>query len=156
MSVTRRGLDHSRFRKYAAVSVKAGVLESATYPADTLTNAATGEQVPDPRAGMKVATIARALHYGVGQNHPRPFLAQTVVQHKKEWVTGFVKLAVAGVTPLNAAQQIGQVMKEDIQQSIQQWPADNSASWAKFKGFSHGLVLTGHLTNSIEFEANKK
>jgi hypothetical protein len=153
MSVTRRGLDKSVFSRYASGEVKAGVLADATYPADTLTNAKTGAKAPDPRAGMKVATIAAALHYGVGQNHPRPFIAQAVAKHKKEWADGLVKLAVSGVAPLVALTTIGQVMAEDIQDEIQAWPADNSKAWAEYKGFNHGLVLTGHLTNSIKSEA---
>ncbi|MGJ8501001.1 hypothetical protein, partial [Glaesserella parasuis] len=76
MSVSRRGLDRAIFKRFTGVEVKAGVLAGAPYPADMLTDARTGAQVPDNRAGMPVAVIARALHYGNGQNHPRPFLAQ--------------------------------------------------------------------------------
>lgn len=155
MSVTRKGLDKSAFQRYKSLEIKAGILAGATYPADTLTNARTGEQKPDPRAGMPVAVIAHALHYGNGQNHPRPFIAQATAKHKKEWAASLVKLAASGVAPLAAATTVGQLMKEDIQNEIQAWPADNSESWAAFKGFNHGLVLTGHLTRSVDSEATE-
>lgn len=155
MSVTRRGLQRDVFKRYSSVEVKAGVLAGATYPADMLTDARTGAQVPDKRAGMPVAVIAHALHYGNGQNHPRPFLAQAVAKHRKEWAAAFTKLAAANSTPLQAATLVGQVMQEDIQEEIRQWPADNSADWAAFKGFNKGLILTGHLQNSIASEASE-
>lgn len=155
MSVTRRGVDRSLFQKYSSVTVKAGVLAGATYPADELVDARTGATVPDNRAGMPVAVIAHALHYGNGQNHPRPFLAQAVARHRRAWSAAFVQLAAQSQEPRRAAQLVGQVMKEDIQQEIQSWPADNAPSWAAFKGFNHGLVLTGHLTRSIEFETDE-
>ena len=156
MSVTRRGLNKSVFQRYSSMEVKAGILENATYPADMLTDAKTGKQIPDPRAGMKVATIAAALNYGVGQNHARPFMNQTVAKNKKAWSAGVVKLAAAGVPPEQALTTIGQVMKEDIQDEIQSWPADNSERWAAFKGFNHGLVgPTGHLKDSVKYEVNK-
>jgi hypothetical protein len=155
MSVSRRGLDRAIFKKYSNVAVKAGVLKSATYPADMLTDARTGEEVPDNRAGMKVATIAYALHYGYGQHHPRPFIAQAVAKHQKEWAKAVVTLAAKGMEPEMAVATVGQIMKEDIQEAIREWPADNSASWAGFKGFNHGLILTGHLQNSIESEMVK-
>lgn len=156
MSVTRRGLDKSVFEKYTSVEVKAGVLADATYPADTLTNAKTGKQTPDPRAGMKVATIAAALHYGVGQNHPRPFIEQAAVKHGKAWAAGVAKLASGGMSPVQALTTIGLVMREDIEDEIQAWPADNSEEWAEVKGFNHGLHgQTGVLARSISSEVNE-
>lgn len=156
MSVSRRGIDKSLFSKYKTLEIKAGILSGATYPADTLTDARTGAQKPDPRAGMPVAVIAKALHYGNGQNHPRPFISQATAKHRKQWAAALVKLAASGVPPVSAAQTVGQIMKEDIQDEIQAWPADNSPEWAAYKGFNHGLVLTGHLTRSVDSEVNEK
>ena len=152
MSVSRRGLKRSVFKRYTSLEVKAGVLAGATYPADMLTDARTGEQVPDRRAGMPVAVIARALHYGFGQNHPRPFIGQAVSKNGRDWARAFTKLATTGVPMLTAAKTVGQIMREDIQQEIRDWPADNAKAWAAFKGFNHGLVLTSHLLNSIDFQ----
>lgn len=148
MSVTRRGL--SKLPEYESLGVKAGILENATYPAQTLTNAATGATMEDPRAGMHVATIAAALEYGAGQNHPRPFMQNTVATQRKAWTDGIVKLVRDGMPVRDAVTTIGQVMKEDIQETIRDWPADNSEKWAAFKGFSKGLIFTSHLLNSVE------
>lgn len=147
MSVTRRGL---KLPEYESMSVKAGILEGATYPAQTIKNASTGKEMPDPRAGMHVATIAAALNYGTSKIPPRPFMDQTVAREKKAWTDGLVKLVRGGMPIATALTTIGQVMKEDIQTTINDWPADNSEQWAAFKGFSKGLTFTGHLLNSVE------
>lgn len=151
MSVSRRGLKLPA-RQWQSMSVKAGVLENATYPADMIRNAETGAEYPDPRAGLKVASIAAALEYGEGQNHPRPFMQQTFAQRKKEWRDDLVQLLVDGAPVRSAMMTVGQVMKEDIKKTITDWPADNSEAWARVKGFNHGLVQTSHLLNSIESE----
>lgn len=155
MSVSRRGVRMPKFR-FESMTVKAGVLEDATYPADELLNAKTGERYPDPRAGMKVATIAAALEYGHGQNHPRPFMQLTFAEHRTEWTKAVVTLILQGMSTEEALRTVGQVMKEDIRTTISDWPADNAASWAEVKGFSHGLIFTGHLLNSIESEIDKE
>jgi len=148
MSVTRRGLHIPR--DYETLAVKAGILENATYPAQTLKNAATGATMEDPRAGMHVATIAAALEYGGGQNRPRPFMQNTVARERAAWAEGIVKLVRGGMPVRDALREIGQVMKEDIQETIRDWPADNTDEWAAFKGFNHGLEHTFVLLNSVE------
>jgi hypothetical protein len=150
MSVTRRGLRN--MPQYESMSVKAGILEGATYPAAVLRNAATGEEMPDPREGMHVATIAAALEYGHGQAKPRPFMQTTARTKRNAWGDAIVKLVAGGASFAEALATVGQVMKEDIRFTITEWPADNSESWAAFKGFNHGLVQTSHLLNSVEFE----
>lgn len=154
MSVTRRGLRISQRTKalFEGGAVKAGVLAGATYPADTYTDARTGKQIPDKRAGMSVAVIATALEYGNGQNHPRPFMQQTAVNHGKQWAGVLVDSLRDGRSTTDALLVTGQIMKEDIQATIADWPADNAESWAAVKGFSHGLIQTGHLMRSIESE----
>lgn len=157
MSVSRRGLrmPPQLADQLKPGSVKAGVLAGATYPADTLTDARTGKQVPDPRAGMPVAVIAAALEYGTNQNHPRPFMQNTVMRHGKQWSAALVALLKQGQGAQAALQTVGQVMKEDIQTTVVEWPADNSDAWAAFKGFNHGLIQTGHLSRSIESEVDE-
>lgn len=154
MSVTRRGL---RLPSHMADlfkpgSVRAGVLSGATYPAATLTNAATGEQRPDPRAGMPVALIAASLEYGPNGGLARPFMATTFAKQSTVWANAFVTMLKNGDSAEQALGTTGQIMKEDVQATVVEWPADNSESWAEFKGFSHGLIFTSHLLNSIASE----
>jgi hypothetical protein len=99
---------------------------------------------------MPVAVIAHALHYGNGQNHPRPFIAQAVASHKKEWAAAVVTLLKAGEPIDKALATVGQVMQEDIEQEISSWPADNSKEWAAHKGFNAGLRYTRTLLHSIK------
>lgn len=152
MSVSRRGVRMPAFAKslFKSGTVKAGVLSGATYPADVLTDARTGKQVPDNRAGMPVAAVAMALEYGHGQNHPRPFMQNSVANHGEEWTEALRTLIKGGAGANEALLTTGQVMKEDIQETIRSWPQDNAESWAEFKGFNKGLKLTGHLESSID------
>ena len=135
---------------FQPAAVKAGVLAGATYPEDTYTDQRTGAQVRDARAGMPVAAIAMALEYGHGQNHPRPFLQSTLARESRSWVRALTDMLKNGAAPGTAMRVAGVRMAEDIQQTIRDWPADNSADWAAVKGFNHGLIQTGHLTNSID------
>lgn len=135
---------------FESASVKAGVLAGATYPETTYTDQRTGKPVRDARGGMPVAAIAQALEYGHGQNHPRPFVQSTVAAQGKTWARGLTSLLQAGEEPEAALRTIGVRMAEDIQQTVRDWPADNSEDWAAVKGFNHGLIQTGHLTNSID------
>ena len=150
MSVERRGTRIPR--DYESLTVKAGILENATYPARKLKNAETGEEIDDARAGMHVATIAAALEYGHGQNHPRPFMQQTVAEQKRAWTNAVVTLFKQGMAGEQVLMTVGQVMKDDIQQTITDWPADNAPSWAEVKGFNKGLIQTQQLLKSIESE----
>lgn len=131
-------------------SVKAGVLEGATYPEDTYTDHRTGQQVRDARGGLPVAAIASALEFGHGQNHPRPFLQTTFATKSRGWARGLTEMIKSGAATDTALRTIGLRMAEDIQQTVRDWPADNSEDWAAVKGFNHGLIQTGHLTNSID------
>lgn len=130
--------------------VKAGVLAGAIYPQDTYTDHRTGKQVKDARGGMPVAVIAQALEYGHGQNHPRPFMQSTYATQNRRWSRDLVSLIKAGAAADTALRTVGVRMTEDIQQTIRDWPADNSEEWAAVKGFNHGLIQTNHLTNSID------
>lgn len=151
-TVSRTGVklpEHMR-EQFVPGSVKAGVLAGATYPQDTYTDQRTGAQVVDRRGGMPVAAIAQALEFGHGQNHPRPFMQSTTAAQGRKWARDLTSMLKAGAAADTALRTVGVRMAEDIQQTIRDWPADNSRDWAAVKGFSHGLIFTGHLTNSID------
>lgn len=153
MTTVRRSglkLPDSLREQFKPGSVKAGVLAGATYPEDTYTDQRTGRQVRDARAGMPVAAIAQALEFGHGQNHPRPFMQTTFATQNKRWARNLTDMLKAGAAADTALRTVGLRMAEDIQQTIRDWPADNSPDWAAVKGFNHGLVQTNHLTNSID------
>jgi hypothetical protein len=153
-TVTQRGRVLDK-RKWESASVKAGILAGATYPHDTITPANGGKPYPDPRGGKPVAMIAAALNYGSGkQRIARPFMEQTIAAKKESWVRGLTTLLHSGATVEQALGMAGQAMKDAIKETIDTWPADNAPEWAEVKGFSHGLVFTSHLLNSVEFEVD--
>lgn len=151
-TVARRGVkipDDLR-EQFVPGMVKAGVLAGATYPHDTYTDHRTGKQVVDRRGGMPVAVIAQALEFGHGQNHPRPFMQSTYATQNKTWARALTRMIRDGAAADTALRTVGLRMAEDIQQTIRDWPADNSEEWAAVKAFNHGLVHTNVLTNSID------
>lgn len=151
-TVARRGIkipDDLR-EQFVPGSVKAGVLAGATYPQDTYTDHRTGKQVVDRRGGMPVAAIAQALEFGHGQNHPRPFMQSTYAAQNKTWARALTRMIRDGAAADTALRTVGLRMAEDIQQTIRDWPADNSEEWAAVKGFNKGLIQTNVLTNSID------
>ena len=155
MSVTRRGLTLPKDR-YRSMSVKAGVLAGATYPDESGKKLADGTILKkDPRAGLPVAMIAMALNYGTSKVPPRPFMEKTIADRSAEWIKGLTVMMTMGYDAEVAMGQIGQAMKDDIKTTISEWPADNSDAWVAKKGFSHGLIWTSHLLNSIESELSK-
>jgi hypothetical protein len=152
MSVTRRGLKLPKLDIAQNAGVKAGILADATYPEQEYKDAETGEMVPDKRAGMPVAVIAAAHNYGTSKVPKRPFMTNAIAANKKTWAKGLSTLLVRGTPLEQALATIGQIMQEDIQQSIQDWPADNSAEWAAHKGFDHGLNYTSVMLRSVKFQ----
>lgn len=149
-SVSRRGL---RFPRVTSAEVKVGVLEGSTYPPETLTNAKTGEKYTDPRAGMPIAAIAAGNEFGTEKGgKPRPFFGNTVRDRKEAWTNDIVKLLRGGVKVPAALAMMGTRMRDDVQDTINKWPADNSPEWAAQKGFSKGLIWTGNLLRAIDYE----
>lgn len=147
MTVQRRGTKVPH--KLDTLTIKAGVLAGATYPMQLLKNATTGKMSVDPRGGKPVAMFAMMLEYGGGRIPPRPFMQLTVAKERTTWVELLVKLVRAGQSEQNAARFVGQVMQEDIQSTINNWPADNAQSTIEKKGFNHGLIESSHLLKSI-------
>lgn len=151
-TVARRGvkIPEDLRDQFVPGMVKAGVLAGATYPKDTYTDHRTGAQVTDARGGMPVAVIAEALERGHGQNHPRPFMQSTFAAQNRKWARDLTSMIRAGAAADTALRTVGVRMTEDLQQTIRDWPADNSEEWAAVKGFNAGLRHTNVLTNSID------
>lgn len=152
MSVFRRGTKLPP--PIPSIEIKVGILEGATYAPRSLVNAKTKAKYIDPRAGLPVALIAAWLEFGAAKMPARPFLQTTVSEKRNEWIESVGNLIKQGLPPVAVAALIGQVMKEDIQFTINEWPADNSQAWAESKGFNKGLIFTSQLLNSIDYAVN--
>lgn len=120
------------------LTVSAGFLEGATYP-----------------DGTPVPLVALANEFGSHKTAARPFFRNTVASQSAVWSDSFRKLLVAGRSPRQALETIGQVMQEDIQTAITQWPADNSPKTVARKGFNHGLIDTAHMLRSVSWEVKE-
>ena len=95
-----------RLRELDGYSIKAGILENATYP----------------DSGMSVAKVARMQEYGTSTIPPRPFLRNTMDEKGRDWIRQLAKgvalhlrddLALEHVTTL-----VGGQMASDIKATI--------------------------------------
>ena len=120
-------------------SVRAGVLENATYP-----------------DGTPVAMVAFWNEYGTRTSPVRAFFRTTVSENKKNWVLSVQNLMKMHNDPKRVMGLIGVHMQEQIVQSINTWSdPPNSAYTIAKKGFDKPLVETGLLMRSIKSEVGE-
>lgn len=121
-------------------AVKAGFLEGATYP-----------------DGTPVAAVAFWNEFGTTNIPPRPFFRTVITEKSSEWADRLGKAVVYyEYDAEKSLDAIGQVIVEDIQQSIVGWTdPENAESTEKKKGFNKPLIETSHMQNSVEHEVEK-
>ena len=130
------------------LELKVGVLEAAT-------NA----------KGQKVAEYAAANEFGVpGKIPARPAMGETLDANASKYTEGLGNLLMAGMDPVQAMGQLGEVVRADVVKSIRSWktppnkPATVKAKLRKTggRGGKAPLYETGAYVGSIAHEVNKK
>lgn len=118
--------------------LRAGFLETATYP-----------------DGKKVAQVAFWNEFGTSKAPARPFFRQTINKHSPHWGLDLGKFLVkVGYWKNQALSLLGTEIKDEIVQSIVDWPADNAPSTVAKKGFNKGLIDSGVMQRSVDFEVS--
>ncbi len=125
--------------------LRVGFLEKSTYPAGK-----KGE-------ALHVAQVAFWNEFGTTRAPPRPFF-RTTIQHKsKEWGDRVAKAVVAtNYDGPKALGLVGQSMRDDVENAVAQWPADNAPTTAARKGFNKGLIDTGVMQRAVDYEVVDK
>jgi hypothetical protein len=118
-----------------------------------------GTKAEEPHAGSKVANIliATVHEFGLGNQHERSFIRETVDIHAKEIAALCKKLAaeiLEGKKDLKAALglvgiYVQGLVRKRMSSSI---PPPLGDAYAKRKGSSVTLIDTGQLRASIDFE----
>ncbi len=109
----------------------------------------------DYATGLHVAQVAFWNEYGTSRAPARPFMRQTVSANSSAWGDHLGKFLKANDYRANhSLGLLGHEVKDDITESIQAWPADNAPLTVKKKGFNHGLIDTGTMMRSVDFEVS--
>jgi len=137
----RAVLDQIAQRLGKPVELRVGFLEDADYPADT------------KGKSLKVAQVAFWNEFGTVRAPARPFMRQTIAKESPYWGSDLAgALKAVAYDARRALLILGSAIKDQIQTTIQRWPADNAKSTADRKGFNHGLVDTEHMQRSVDYE----
>lgn len=125
----------SKYRK-SMPSVRVGVLEDATYP-----------------NGTSVAQAAFNNEYGTDRIPARPFFRTTVSNNRENWINHVKQFVYIHGSNGKALGLVGEIMKNNIVESILAWEAPpNAPLTIKKKGFNAPLRDTMQLTRSITYE----
>jgi hypothetical protein len=159
-----------------AKAVRVGFFDSATYPAGDggarLADAAnrarkeghadwaglfyswSAWQAAHPRT-LHVAQVAFWNEFGTSRAPARPFFRMTIRREQGHWAQDLSKLLKAN--EFDAKKSLGLLgleVKEEIQQTITEWPADNAPMTVFIKGFNKGLTDSSIMAHSVDFEVN--
>jgi hypothetical protein len=127
-----------------ARGMRVGFLEHSTYPAT------------QGGSTLYVAQVAFWNECGTSRAPARPFFRSMIRRERGEWGGQFARfLRGAEFDAATALGRLGLTIKEELTESIASWPADNAPSTVARKGFSHGLVDTGLMMRSTDFEVLK-
>ncbi len=160
-----------------AKSVKVGFLADATYPAGDggarladaakrVTPAMAAEH-PDwkPRLEawakwqaansptLKVAQVAFWAEFGTTTQKPRPFFRSMIRSKSPRWGYWLGRfLSGSEYDAEKALTKLGMKVSEQLQDSIESWPADNAPLTVHIKQFNKGLTDRGIMKDHVDFE----
>lgn len=126
----QKGARPSALRKYRA--------------AKKVKDAAFGGLWKAPVAPLSVATVAAWNNFGNGYNKPRPFFTNMIDKESPNWGTALAGILVkARYDSAVALDRMGTVINDQLENSINDWPADNAPLTIAIKGFNKGLIDKG-------------
>ncbi len=121
-----------------------------------------GAKVRAPRATAEptvfndpipIAQVAFWNEFGTKTMHPRPFMRNTIAKHSGEWGDNLAVALKTNQFYANSALRVmGEVIKDQIQTTINEWPADNAPLTIAIKGFNKGLVDSGQMRDSVGYQ----
>lgn len=124
-----------------ASAVRVGFLEHATYPATPAT------------PPLHVAQVAFWNEFGTSRAPARPFFRGMIRKDLHDWADRFARyLQSANYNSNRAFALLGIETKDNLTSAIWAWPADNAPSTVARKGFDHGLIESGVMQRSTDYE----
>lgn len=106
-----------------------------------------------PAIALPVATIAARNEFGGGSTPARPFMRNTIAKESPQWGKVMASLAVAsGFKGAIVLKQMGELIRDQFVKAIVDWPADNAPLTVAIKGFNKGLIDSGVMQRSVDYE----
>ena len=116
---------------------------------------------PEDRYGpendnLPVAAVAWMQQKGAEDYPSRPFFDETVADEMTRFHVGraLTEAVKAALTPRGNIHQAllkaGNILKDEVEISIEDYPGSNSLSWAAFKGKNDPLSYTDKMLNSVK------
>jgi hypothetical protein len=121
-------------------SVQVGIIDSSDYPVKV-----NGKIVTVPQ-------VAFWMEFGTKYVKARPFIRTTINEIADTIGDRVAKTLKATDYDIKVTLNlVGIALKDRMTRTIARWPADNSETWARIKGFNHGLIHTGVLQRKIDY-----
>lgn len=149
LKVEKRKLDAliKRVSQFDGTEVEVGFFEEDKYGPEN--------------GNLQVATVAYYNEFGTTLNPTRPFMQEmfgdAMNQLHMAWEVKriFLSLLSNGRAVHRLTQELGQMLVQMMQVSIDDYPGSNSASTILRKGFNDPLFHTGKMLESVKFVVNK-
>lgn len=102
---------------------------------------------------LSVAQVAFWNEFGTTTAPPRPFFRNMIAKHSGDWSDQFATvLKQSDYDASSAFQLLGKLMQEQLRTSINEWPGDNAPLTIALKGFNKGLIDSGTMLRSVDYE----
>lgn len=110
-----------------------------------------------PESGINTATIAAWQEYGTKKIPARPFVAPARLEHQDDWSIGLgVELKKCLYNAELALEEVGQMIKKDLQQSILDvYSPPLAQETVDRKGFAKPLIDSSYMIDHIDVEVKK-
>lgn len=111
--------------------------------------------------GPPVAQVAFWDEFGTQTSKPRPFFRGMIAKQSRTWGTKLGNAAKKTMAnggkpdPVRWMTLLGTDIKDQLKRAIRAWPADNAPLTVAIKGFNHGLVDKGIMSNAVDFEVKE-
>lgn len=121
---------------------------------------AKAEKLVGPPAPATVLPVAQAAfwnEFGTATSPARPFMRDTLTRESPSFGAKFA--AVLKGSNFNgplALKRMGEGIRDLFVTAIKRWPADNAPLTEAIKGFNKGLVDTGVMQRSVDYQVKDK
>lgn len=102
---------------------------------------------------LTVAQVAFWNEFGTKTSPARPFFRYMIAAKSSDWPDQFASmLKTTNYDALKSFELMGTIMSEDLRSAINDWPADNAPLTVALKGFNKGLIDSGTMMRSVDYE----
>lgn len=106
-----------------------------------------------PQIILPVATVAFWNNFGTKRGKARPFFTNMIEKNSSSWGTDMAAIMVEVKYDAKLTlRHMGELIKDQLENSINDWPADNAPLTVEIKGFNKGLIDKAIMLNRVGFQ----